>query len=87
VDYRDDRPRLYVFNKNLEAEFDPIEFPSGLGSDIDFYVLNDTLGELITFNNNFSKENAMSFITKTRLSKSEAKRFRIKYFILHFFKE
>lgn len=61
VRYHDDRPRLFAMNAELEPQFQPIEFPKGIGSRINYYVLDEKQGRLLVLYFNYSTENPVTF--------------------------
>jgi len=61
VKYHDNRPRLFIMNAELGPQFQPIEFPKGIGSRINYYVLDEKQGHLMVLYFNYSTENPLTF--------------------------
>lgn len=61
--YLDDRPRFFVFDKNLKPIIEPIEFPPGVGSKTFQWFINKS--ELLVLYYNHTTQNTGIFITRT----------------------
>ena len=68
VKYLDDRPRIFVFDNNLDVVFTPVEFPPGIASRVSYFFLDKTMGELIVLYNSYSSENERAFLTRININ-------------------
>jgi len=67
VDFRDDRPRFFLFDNNLNMVLPPAEFPAGIGASLKYFVLDEKTADIIALYNSYSAKNSMTFLKKCRL--------------------
>ncbi len=64
VKYYDDRPRIFVFNENLKESIPPVEFSQGIGSRLQYKIVDYESKELMIFVHNFTSGNEITYLTK-----------------------
>lgn len=70
VQFKDDRPRQFVFDENLKLLYKPIEFPKGLASYIRTLPPLEKNENITFLYQNYSFENTQSFITRIKYPES-----------------
>jgi len=68
--YKDNQPRIYVFDQQLRLKYPPVEFPPGLASSVRYYPVSNGHGGLTVFYHNYSSYHPKTFVTQVNVKSS-----------------